>query len=253
LVLILQVTRPDSLQPDHQLYLFLYWFRHYHAERDIAQQANIHQTTLFRQNMCILYLLDMLWKQEALVSLPSAQLRIQLHNLQFRNFKIAVIVDGKHQEVEKPMSKELRLLHWSGKAQAYTRLLLIFIAPSGLIYFVTQSYPGSCVDKTIWDFVEVQDWLHFLEDDEAIMGDKGFAGIQRDHLSVLPVKGAHTPTEIKGNAALSSIRVKVENVLAELTQWKICNQIFRHDHGIHSVVWQVAAGFVNLKRWGWRF
>ncbi len=68
----------------------------------------------------------------------------------YLGLEIAFIVDGKHQRIPKPSTKELRLRYWSGKAQDYTLLSLVFISPSGLILLVVGSYPGK------WSIPEVE-------------------------------------------------------------------------------------------------
>jgi len=219
--------KPFQINPSQQVFLFFRWSRHHPSERYMASDAHCHQTTVHRNNMRILFLLRIIFRRYQVISIPPLELRQLFYNLSLHGLEIAVLLDGHHQCIPEPSdSKLVRNAYWSGKEKNYTLLLLLFISPTGLIYAITSSYPGSCTDKQLWDFPETKECVAWLSSEEAALADLGFLGMQHDVPTIMPLKGKLTLNQTHYNSLVSSFRVKVEQVLGEVQQWAVCKDLF---------------------------
>ncbi len=136
-------THESVIPPAHQLWLCLRWLRHYAAERYLGNDNNIGQTTLYRNNMRVLFLLKALFDEYRVIRFPTPSERHEKHNAVFRDKEIAFIIDGNEQPIERPKGSSFkRLCYWSGKDKDYTLILLIVVGPDGTVYFISMSYPG---------------------------------------------------------------------------------------------------------------
>lgn len=152
-------THMGRFSVDSQLFVFLRWMRHHAAQQYIASDLGCNQSTVSRNCMRLLLLTHCLFRgfkvsilflfllvltTEQVVSLPPRKVRKQFYNIVFDGWEVAVLVDGHHQQIPRPgVSKQVRIKHWSGKAGDYTLLLLIFVSPTGMVYYITPSYPGN--------------------------------------------------------------------------------------------------------------
>lgn len=172
----------------------------------------------------------------------------------FRGRWLTVIGDGSEQQIITFTEKNLEQVTYSGKKRKHTLTLLLFCAPTGHIYYLSKSYPGSLNDLNLYHLPENQ--IHKnLEPWEAIGLDGGFKGVDRHHLTILPIeehgKGELDEDEKEFNNEFSGYRTVVENVFAHIKQWSICKQPFRGRTSIdnitqeHHMIWAVCAGFVN--------
>ena len=67
---------------------------------------------------------------------------------------------------------------------------MLVCSPTGMIYFLSGSFPGSKNDIGVYKIFENQ--FHcILDEDEAICGDAGYQGLQNFHLSVIPFSGIY--------------------------------------------------------------
>ena len=168
----------------------------------------------------------------------------QYQDLQQISKPASVIGQAKKKTILCYFSSLLDLLAWFTLS-----LLLILVCILFIIKLLI--FKGSCTDKQLWDFLENTEWIYLLDVVEAIMADRGFVGIDRDHQAIIPLKGKLSFTGHVFNSAVSSMRSKVENVLGEIQQWAICRDVFQMEHRHHSIVWEVCSGLQNLKRRGW--
>ena len=133
------------------------------------------------------------------------------------------------------------------------------VSPEGLFQSVGRSVPGSKNDLTL---LRQSDLLYRLSKTEAAMMDKGYDGIQRvdpkdpekngpPRTCYLPHKArrGHPLTEEQKayNAHLSKYRIVVEHSLAQMNQFQVLAQVFRHDHDKHSGLTRVVAGLINRR------
>ena len=139
------------------------------------------------------------------------------------------------------------------------------MAPDGSFQSVGRSVPGSVRDLTL---LRQSDLLHRLERAEGVMLDKDYDGatapdgIQRQapkdpdkngppHPYHLPFKArrSHPLTDAQKafNAHLSKYRIVVEHSLAQMNQFQVLAQVFRHDHNRHSGLTRLVAGLVNRR------
>jgi transposase len=90
-----------------------------------------------------------------------------------------------------------------------------------------------------------------LESDEAMMGDKGYQGIQHAHPSVLPhkkPKGGELTDEQKAfNRRLSKARVVVENTICQIKTFRVMADRYRHPRDSRNDVFNIVAALVNRR------
>jgi len=135
----------------------------------------------------------------------------------------------------------------------------VAVAPDGSFQSVGRSVPGSVHDLTL---LRRSDLLHRLPRAEGVMLDKGHDGLQRPdprdpdkngppHPCHLPHKARRnrplTEEQKAFNAHLSSYRIVVEHSLAQMNQFQVLAQVFRHDKERHSGLTRIVAGLVNRR------
>jgi hypothetical protein len=122
--------------------------------------------------------------------------------------EVVAIVDATEQPTQRPQDEERQKQHYSGKKKRHTLKTQIVVGPDGEIMEVSETVPGSQHDKKLYDQSGVGDQL---DEDEAIMGDSGFQGIQKAHRAVLPDKkpkgGELTRAQRKRNHRISQKRI----------------------------------------------
>jgi hypothetical protein len=96
---------------------------------------------------------------------------------------VAASVDATEQPTQRPQDPAEQHRYYSGKKKRHTLKTPVVVGPDGEIMSHSGTVPGAKHDKTLYDDSGVGERL---DDDEAMMGDKGFQGIQKDRLAVLP-------------------------------------------------------------------
>lgn len=154
------------------------------------------------------------------------------------------LIDATEQTIERP--KQGQEAYYSGKKKRHTLKTEIRTNLRGKILHVSGSYPGSTHDFKI----------HKQEPPlkKRVRGymDSAYQGIEEFHPDTeIPFKkprgGDLNEEEKQYNTALSRIRVKVENVLAQIKVFRILSDRFRNKRCRYTIKFKIIAGIVNLK------
>lgn len=175
---------------------------------------------------------------------------------------VRLVIDAKEQRVQRPGGSEghsRQKPFYSGKKKAHTLKTQVAVAPDGSFQSVGKSVPGSVHDLTL---LRQSDLLHRIEKTEGVMLDKGYNGLQTfdpknpdkngpPHPYHLPHKArrGHPLTDAQKalNAHLSKHRIVVEHSLAQMNQFQVLAQVYRHDRERHSGLTRIVAGLVNRR------
>jgi hypothetical protein len=162
--------------------------------------------------------------------------------------EVAAIVDATEQPTQRPKDPEVQQDHYSGKKRRHTLKTQVVVGPDGEIMGHSATVPGAKHDKKLYDESGVNERLN---EDEAMMGDSGFQGIQKDHRAVLPAKkpkgGELTDTQKARNRRISHYRVVVENTICQLKTFRVLAHVYRHARTSHSDVFAIVAVLVNRR------
>jgi len=162
--------------------------------------------------------------------------------------EVVAIVDATEQPTQRPKDKERQKRTYSGKKQRHTIKPQVVVGPDGELMAVSDLVPGSQHDKKLYDESGVGDRL---DEDEAMMGDSGYQGIQHDHQAVLPDKkprgGELTDAQKARNRRLSKVRVVVENTICQLKTFRVLAHVYRHDRLEHNDIFRIVAALTNRR------
>ncbi len=161
---------------------------------------------------------------------------------------VAAIVDATEQPTQRPQDPDEQKNHYSGKKKRHTLKTQVVVGPDGEIMGHSETVPGAKHDKSLYDESGTGDRL---DDDEAMMGDKGYQGIQKDGLAVLPDKkpkgGELTEDQKARNRRISHYRIVVENTICQLKTFRVLAHVYRHARETHSDVFAIVAVLVNRR------
>ena len=162
--------------------------------------------------------------------------------------EVTAIVDATEQPTYRPRDKDAQKRYYSGKKKRHTLKTQVVVRPTGDLIHVSDTVPGSQHDKSLYDESGVADRL---ESDDAMMGDKGYQGIQHAHQSVLPYKkprgGQLTDEQKAFNRRLSRTRVVVENTICQIKTFRAMADRYRHPRDSHNDVFNIVAALVNRR------
>lgn len=157
---------------------------------------------------------------------------------------IELLMDATEQAIERPKRKQKP--HYSGKKKRHTLKTEIRTTLIGEIVHVSKTRPGSIHDLKLYKEGEP------LPKGAKTYVDGGYQGLQKTNPQTeLPFKKSKNrplePDEKDYNGALSRIRVKVENVLAQIKVFKILSERYRNKRKRYNIKFKIIAGLVNLK------
>ena len=162
--------------------------------------------------------------------------------------EVAAIVDATEQPTQRPQDAEEQQRYYSGKKKRHTLKTQVVVGPDGEIMGYSDTVPGATHDKKLYDESGVS---ARLDEDEAMMGDSGFQGIQKDHRAVLPDKkprgGTLTDEQRARNRRISHYRIVVENTICQLKTFRVLAQVYRHARQSHSDVFAIVVALVNRR------
>ncbi len=136
------------------------------------------------------------------------------------------VIDCTEIETEIPSTVRARNLTYSAYKSRYTVKVLVAIAPSGEIMFVSKAYGGRATDCQI---TVDSGFLNLVEEGDVIMSDKGFPNIETDvnkcgGILVMPPfkQGARqfSPNQAKDSYECASVRVHVERCIERLKRFE---------------------------------
>lgn len=175
-----------------------------------------------------------------------------------------LVIDAKEQRIQRPGGSDesgtsRQKPFYSGKKKAHTLKTQVAVAIDGTFQSVSKSVPGSVHDLAL---LRNSDLPHRLNRAEGIMLDKGCDGFQTFdpkqpdkngavhpcHLPHKARRGHPLTSELKAfNAHLTRYRIVVEHSLAQMNQFQVLSQVFRHDRARHSGLTRIVAGLVNRR------
>ena len=155
-----------------------------------------------------------------------------------------LIIDATEQPIERPKVKQQP--YYSGKKKHHTIKTELRTTLSGRIVHVSKEYPGATHDFTIFKQSSP------LPPNTSIFVDSGYQGIDQLHAQAeFPFKATKNkpldPQEKEYNRALSRIRVVIENVIANIKNFKILAERYRNKRKRHNVKFNIIAAIVNVK------
>ena len=174
---------------------------------------------------------------------------------------VVLVIDGKEQRIQRPKTQrdddgtiaDSQKPYYSGKKKCHTLKNEIAVRPCGEVGSVSASYPGGANhDITV---TRKNDLLARLDPQrEAAMTDSGYDGLRTDYpehtiYQVQKARRNHplTPEEKEYNRVLGRYRIIVEHTLAQMNQFQILAQMYRHARDQHGGIVRVVAGLVNRR------
>lgn len=157
---------------------------------------------------------------------------------------VELLIDATEQAVERP--RKGQKVFYSGKKKRHTVKTEIRATLKGRITHVSKTQPGSVHDFTLYKKEPP------LPPGARAYVDLGYQGLDKVHKQTeVPYKkpkgGELDKDEKLYNRALSRIRVKIENVLAEIKRFRILSDRYRNKGRRYNVKFKIIAGIVNLK------
>jgi len=169
---------------------------------------------------------------------------------------VRLVIDAKEQRIQRPKSTkedDRQKPYYSGKKKCHTLKNEIAVQPDGSIGAVSESVPGGANhDLTLLRRTRLIERLDPA--DEAAMLDKGYDGLRNDypeHTLYLPHKARRnrplTEEQKAFNRHLSGYRIVVEHTHAQLNQFQVLAQVYRHARPGHSGVVRAVAYLVDRR------
>lgn len=158
--------------------------------------------------------------------------------------ELAVLIDATEQQIERP--KKYQELYYSGKKKAHTIKTEIRTTINGKIINVSESVPGAKHDFALYKEGKA------LEKNKRVFADSGYQGLDKIHQETeIPYKKSKNKSlneeEKDYNFALSKIRIKVENVFANIKVFRILSDRYRNKRIRYGIKFNIIAGLVNIK------
>ncbi len=169
---------------------------------------------------------------------------------------VALVIDAKEQRIQRPKStkaEDRQKPFYSGKKKCHTLKNQVAAEPDGQVGAVSESVPGGAThDLTLLRHTGLIGEL--ATEGEAGMMDKGYVGITKDypeHRLYLPFKATRghplTNEQKAYNGLLAKYRVVAEHTLAQMNQFQVLAQVFRHARSSHTQIVRVVGMLVNRR------
>jgi len=170
--------------------------------------------------------------------------------------EVRLVIDAKEQRIQRPKSskeEDRQKPYYSGKKKGHTVKNQVAVEPDGRIGTVSESVPGAANhDLTLARQTRAIERLD--PEDEAAMLDKGYDGLHKDHPEhrlYQPYKARRnhplTAEQKADNRHLSRYRIVVEHTNAQLNQFQVLAQVYRHAREGHSRVFRAVAYLVDRR------
>jgi DDE superfamily endonuclease len=231
----------------NRLLMAMIWLRIYPTYEVLGFVFDLHKSNIGRNLEVVLAVLREGLGNE--IQWPDKTQRQRKMDDFMRDFpEVVAIVDATEQPILRPQDDETQKKHYSGKKRRHTLKTQVVVAPDGELMHVSPTVPGAQHDKKLYDESGVGG---YLDEDEAMMGDSGFQGIQHQHPAILPHKkpkaGELTDDQKKYNRRVSRVRVVVENTIAQIKTFRVMAEIYRHDREGYHDLFQIVAVLVNRR------
>lgn len=236
---------------DTRLLMCLVWMRHYLTSEAVGYLFGVSQSTASRNITRLLPVLQAL-AQETLDSATPSGGRRSFGHFQQAEPDLFAIFDATEQSVNRPQDDEQARSYFSGKQRRPTCKTVLHVNEAGLIRQLSATLPGSLHDVT---HLRHSGLLAALPPETIVVADSAFVGLYKDlpHHSVLvPHKAQRNhpllPDQLLANRELAAVRIKVENVFAQLKIFRILVHRFRHQvTTIHTQVFTILAALHNQR------
>lgn len=166
-------------------------------------------------------------------------------------YNYVLIIDGMEYEIHCSSNSGLKETTYSGKKGYYTFTQLIGVNREGKIWWLSKTSPGSCTDSNLCEFY-LSPIVEALTDDEKIMADQGFRGLQNMKIYTQLPKPSNDK-ERKFNLDFKHFRSTVENVISQIRKWKFASQRyegkltnFDEAKEKHHQIMEVICGILNM-------
>jgi len=235
-----------SLDGRNRLLMALIWLRVYPIYEVLGFIFDLHKSNVCRNLKPILEVLskhlEIEWPDKA------ERARKKMNEFMQEFPEVAAIVDATEQPTYRPQGRDEQPQYYSGKKKRHTIKTQIVVLPDGTIADFSATVQGSQHDKALYDTSGVADRL---DEDEAMMGDSGYQGIQHQHRAVLPDKkprgGELTDDQKIRNHQISQARIVVENTIAQVKSFRVLADRYRHPRDSHNRAFGIVAGLVNQR------
>ena len=152
-----------------------------------------------------------------------------------------ILIDATEIPIQRPSKN-----HYSGKKKRHTIKFEIQTDKNGKIIDISKSYNGKTHD------FKIRKMSAHVPRDALVLADSGYQGMQKLHTkTVLPHKRRRkiplTPEQKAHNTSLSSKRILVEHVFAQLKKFKILGSTYRNFRKKLHLRFNIVAGIYNLR------
>jgi hypothetical protein len=168
---------------------------------------------------------------------------------------VRLVIDTKEQRIQRPTStkeNDAQKSFYSGKKKCHTLKTEIGVRPDGQISSVSPSVPGGATHDLV--LLRRTGLIGRLDEGEAAMLDKAYVGLAKDYPEVrlyIPFKASrnHPLTEEQKayNRLLAQYRIVVEHTNAQLNQFQVLAQVYRHARDSHPQAVRVVSLLVNQR------
>jgi hypothetical protein len=242
------------LDLETRLLMLLVWMRQYLTTEATGVLFGVSQSTVSRNLSRLLPVLKSLADETFTWSEPPSQPggRRSYPQLQQEEPDLFAIVDATEQSINRPSCDSDARLAFSGKQRRPTCKSALLVSEEGYVRRVTPSTFGSIPDVT---HVRQAGILADIPTETIAVGDAGFVGLYKDlpqHSVLVPHKAARghplLPDQKLANRELAAVRIKVENIIAQLKVFQILTHRFRHNVAtVHTHVFAIIAALHNWR------
>ena len=194
------------------------------ADRFKVSRSLISQifSTWVRATAKVLSCMIKVWDLDTVNTLKSNKFKLQ---------KLHSIADATEIFIQTPKDHLLQRLTWSNYKHHNALKVIIVIAPSSDIMFISLAYPGSISDKEI---TKQSGYLDMMEPYTELMVDKGFnisneCAAKKIYVVVPPGKPGSSqkpPSEVTKTSKIAKTRILVEQVIRRLKVFRfIANEV----------------------------
>ena len=167
-----------------------------------------------------------------------------------------MVVDSTEQPIQRPKQKNQRRQtakqrkYYSGKKKRHTIKHQLVVTKDKRIFDVSDSHPGSCHDKTIFEKEGIKDKI---PKGAELQGDKSYQGLQKDPglNMTLPRKASRwhklTLKDKRHNKKLAKERIIVEHVIGGMKFFQVLTQRYRHQLEKNDRTFKNIAAIWNMK------
>ena len=155
-----------------------------------------------------------------------------------------LLIDATEIQIQRPTKKQRKF--YSGKKKRHMMKFEVITSANGKILNISKGYNGRTHDFKIRKMSE------HLPRDAVVLADSGYQGLQKIHpKTILPHKRRRkcplSPEQKAHNTALSSKRVAIEHVFAQLKKFKILGSVYRNFRKKLHLRFNIIAGIYNLR------